>query len=154
MAAVIVQSWRETYRGLMRDEVLDAPDLLERRERFWAAALTDPRYSDNRALVAVRDGEIIGVAMSGPPLEPESPWSRQLFLIYMLAAHHGSGAGPALLDSVIDPDDVVGLWVAEANPRAQAFYRRHGFRRTGDPKVDDGVRVICMTRDPRLTIGA
>jgi hypothetical protein len=42
MALVIVTCWQETYRGLMADAVLDDPDFLPRRERFWTAALTDP----------------------------------------------------------------------------------------------------------------
>jgi hypothetical protein len=48
MALVIVTCWQETYRGLMADAVLDDPDFLPRRERFWTAALTDPRFSANR----------------------------------------------------------------------------------------------------------
>jgi hypothetical protein len=39
MARIHVQSWQETYRGLMADEILDRPGFVERRERFWAAAL-------------------------------------------------------------------------------------------------------------------
>jgi hypothetical protein len=38
MARIHVQSWRETYRGLMADEILDHPGFVERRKRFWAAA--------------------------------------------------------------------------------------------------------------------
>ena len=41
MARVHVDAWRETYRGLMSDAVLDDPGLPSWRERFWAAALTD-----------------------------------------------------------------------------------------------------------------
>lgn len=44
MAKVHVESWRETYRGVMSDDVLDDPDFVARRERFWEAALTDPQY--------------------------------------------------------------------------------------------------------------
>ena len=71
MARVVVRSWQETYRGLMRDEVLDDPGLVAFRERFWLAALTDERYRESRAAVAERDGEVIGVALAGPPDPPE-----------------------------------------------------------------------------------
>lgn len=37
MAGVHVDTWRETYRGLMKDAVLDDPGLLSWREKFWAA---------------------------------------------------------------------------------------------------------------------
>jgi len=32
MARVHVEGWRQTYRGLMTDEILDAPDFVDRRE--------------------------------------------------------------------------------------------------------------------------
>lgn len=146
MARVIVESRRETYRGLMRDEVLDDPGLVASRERFWTAALTDERYAANRAAVAERDGAIVGVAMSGPPLDADATWSRQLYILYVLAAQHGSGAGAALLDAVVSAGEDVALWVADPNPRAQAFYRRHGFVADGTTTVDDGVTEIRMRR--------
>jgi hypothetical protein len=105
IARVQVQSWRETYRGLMADQVLDDPDLLAVRERFWTTALTDERFSRNRIAVVEHDGELIGVAMSGPPENPDSPWARQLYVLYVLQQHHGSGAGAALLDAVVEAHD-------------------------------------------------
>ena len=149
MALVNVRCWQESYRGLMPDAVLDHPGFPAAREDFWTAALTDERYRDNRIAVAERDGEMVGIAMSGPPLEADSPWARQLYVLYLLAAHHGTGAGPALLEAVVDPEESVGLWVADPNPRAQAFYRKHGFVADGAVQVADGVREIRMVRDPR-----
>ena len=146
MARVHVRCWRETYRGLMTDAVLDDPDLPAARERFWTAALTGERYRDNRAAVAERDGELIGLAMSGPPLDDDAAWARQLYVLYVLAADHGTGAGPALLEAVVDPGDSVALWVADPNPRAQAFYRKHGFVPDGASQIGFGVREIRMVR--------
>jgi ribosomal protein S18 acetylase RimI-like enzyme len=146
MAQVVVRCWQETYRGLMSDEVLDDPGLLAARERFWTAALTDERYRHNRVAVAERDGELIGVAMSGPPLDDGATWTRQLYVLYVHVADHGTGAGPALLDAVVHPDESAGLWVADPNPRAQAFYRKHGFVADGATQVEGGVREIRMTR--------
>src|SRR5688572_30695634 len=109
MARVNVRSWQETYRGLMSDAVLDAPGFLAGRERFWTAALTDERYRENRVAVAERDGELVGIAMSGPPMEAGVAWARQLYVLYVYAADHGTGAGPALLEAVVDPDKSVAL---------------------------------------------
>jgi GNAT superfamily N-acetyltransferase len=164
MARVIVDCWRETYRGVMPDAVLDDPGLLSRRERFWTAALTDPQYDQNTVCVAMHAGTPIGVAMSGPPLDgaplgddsmdtaprdgaplaTKAP--RQLYVLYVYAAFHGAGVGEALLSAVIDADASAALWVADPNPRAQAFYRKHGFVRDGAVKIEDGVREIRMTR--------
>jgi ribosomal protein S18 acetylase RimI-like enzyme len=146
MARVNVRCWQETYRGLLSDAVLDDPGLLAVRERFWTAALTDERYRDNRVAVAERDGELIGIAMSGPPLDAGAAWARQLYVLYVYAADHGTGAGPALLEAVVDPQEPVALWVADPNPRAQAFYRKHGFVADGAAQAGDGMREIRMVR--------
>ena len=86
MARVHVRCWQETYRGLVPDAVLDDPGLLAVRERFWVAALTDERYRENRVAVAERDGELIGIAMSGPPLDAGAARARQLYVLYVYAA--------------------------------------------------------------------
>ena len=99
MARVNVQCWQETYRGLVSDAVLDDPGFLVARERFWTAALTDERYRENRVAVAERDDELVGIAMSGPPLDAGAAWARQLYVLYVHAADHGTGAGPALLEA-------------------------------------------------------
>jgi ribosomal protein S18 acetylase RimI-like enzyme len=146
MARVTVRCWQETYRGLMPDAVLDDPSLIAARERFRTAALTDERYRENRVAVAERDEQLVGIAMSGPPLDAAAAWARQLYVLYVHAADHGTGAGPALLKAVVDPEESAALWVADPNPRAQAFYRKHGFVADGRSQVEDGVREIRMVR--------
>jgi GNAT superfamily N-acetyltransferase len=145
MSAIHVQSWRETYRGtLMSDAVLDDPELLPARERFWAAALMDRRWASNRVAVAEWNGSLIGIAMSGPVTG--EAWSQHLYVLYVLEEHHGRGVGAGLLKAVIRPDERAALWVGDPNPRAQAFYCRSGFIPDGTVKVEDGVREIRMVR--------
>jgi GNAT superfamily N-acetyltransferase len=149
MAYVHVRCWQETYRGLISDAVLDDPSFPAARERLWAAVVTDERYREHRAAVAQRDGRLIGIAMSGPPTDIAATWARQLYVLYVCAADHGTGAGRALLLAVIDPAESAALWVADRNPRAQAFYRKHGFVADGTVQVEDGLREIRMIRDVR-----
>lgn len=153
IARVQARSWRETYRGVMADSVLDDPGLPAARERSWAATLAEERFARHRVAVAEHRGELVGIAMSGPPEDPDGPWVRQLFVLYVVRAHHGTGAGAALLDAVLDADESAVLWVADPNPRAQAFYRKHGFSADGARSATRGVPTIRMLR-PRRDAGA
>lgn len=149
MARVHVATWREAYRGLMTDEVLDDPEFVARREALWDRVLTDERPGRNRVAVAESTDGIVGIAMSGPPMDDDTAAERQLYVLYVYAAHHGSGLGAALLSAVTDESEPTCLWVADPNPRAQAFYRRSGFAPDGAERVDDGVRELRMLRGER-----
>lgn len=148
MASVHVESWQQTYRGLMRDEVLDDPGLVPARRRFWKAVLTDERYRSFRAAVAEADGAVVGIALAGPGTEPDVTWDAQLYVLYLLDAFHGSGAGRQLMEGVLPVGGSTGLWVADPNPRAQAFYARQGFLADGASKVEDGVSEVRLVRSP------
>ena len=109
-------------------------DTLERRTIAWRRRL------DGVAAVTVaeREEQIIGFAMGGDGRQKgqhDPVRDRELYSLYMLAVHHGTGAGQALLDAVLPPGMPAYLWVAEDNPRARRFYERNGF-------VPDGVRYL------------
>jgi GNAT superfamily N-acetyltransferase len=95
---------------------------------------------DGAVTVAESAGQIIGIAFGStgrqvgnhPPVR-----DRELYLLYVLAAHHGSGVGQALLDAVIPPGTPAQLWTAENNPRARRFYERNGFLPDGARFVDE-----------------
>ena len=116
MARVNVRSWQEAYRGLMPDAVLDDPGFVAARERFWTVALTDERYRANRVAVAEREGELVGIAMSGPPLDADAAWARQLYVLYVYAAEYGTGAGAALMEAGALSVRVLGVVSALAGP--------------------------------------
>ncbi len=131
MARVHVDTWLETYRGIMPDDLLDAPDLLDRRQRMWTQILAgDPERGLSRTA---------------------RPEARHLYVLYAYRSMHGTGVGQDLLDAVIDPTVTTALWVADPNPRAQAFYSKNGFVADGTVKTDeyDGVREVRMVRPAR-----
>ena len=130
----------------MPDAVLDDPGFLAVRERFWTAALTAERYRGNRVAVAERDGELIGIAMSGLPPGCRSGVGEAAVCALCACRRPRHRCRAALLEAVVDPEDPVALWVADPNPRAQAFYRRHGFVADGAAQVQGGVREIRMVR--------
>ena len=155
MARVHVQSWQETYRGIMPDALLDDPEALARRLRMWTAVLTDERYAADRVAVAEHDGRIVGIAMAAPPrADPAQGREREdgvleLHVLYLLAEHHGTGLGRRLLQATVPDGTAAALWVADPNQRAQAFYRAAGFVPDGGTKVEEGVHHLRLVRPAR-----
>lgn len=145
IAEVHVKCWQETYRGLMRDEVLDDPEMLSRREHMWTLLLTDSQYASVAVAIAELNSEIIGFASAGPPFDENREDGLQLHTLYVVRSSHGSGAGAALLAAVIGTE-AAQLWVADPNPRAQIFYRKQGFSFDGTARHEDGIRELRMVR--------
>lgn len=155
VAKVHVETWRETYRGLMPDELLDSPDMVENRRRMWTSLLTPENRRDYSSAIADQDGTVVGIALSGPSPGDERGSDRHLFVLYTYSAIHGSGVGQRLLDAVVNLEERTSLWVADPNPRARAFYRRNGFTCDGEIKTDeyDGVREVRMVRErPEVSV--
>lgn len=139
IARVHVDSWRETYAGVLHERYF-SQDAFERRAAFWERYLAlEPR--PGRLAVAVDGATIVGFANSGasvgPDVEHGFPVARplSLFCIYVLARAHGTGTGQALLDAILGRDPAQ-LWVLRGNARASAFYQRNGFHFDGAEYVD------------------
>ena len=62
--------------GVMTDEMLDDPQFVATRERFWMRGLTDERFAHHRVAVAEYGGELIGIAQSAPPTDADATWSQ------------------------------------------------------------------------------
>ncbi|WAP52059.1 GNAT family N-acetyltransferase [Arthrobacter sp. ATA002] len=152
LAAVHHRCWVETYTGMVRDafwEGFTVASLVPMWERL-AAGDTPLR----RTALAESGGELVGLAMAGPSSLREYPAfppvrERQLFMLYVLASHHGTGAGQSLLEAVVEAGPAQ-LWVAADNLRAQAFYRRKGFHpdgaRVAATPMSDDIPVLRMVR--------
>ena len=121
------------------------PERVEQRRQFLAAP--DPR------LIALDDSnEVVGLADAGPGLDADGPAQLEVYAIYVLRRTYGTGLGAALLRAAVS-DSPAYLWVLEDNPRARAFYLKHGFRPDGARKLLppewEELPVIRMVRPGR-----
>jgi ribosomal protein S18 acetylase RimI-like enzyme len=130
LARVHLECWRETYQRILSPAFL-ASQNVDDRQAMWERALNGPGAA--RQFVAEAGGVIVGFAGTKPP-PPECPDKQELWGLYLLKAHHGSGLGQQLLQAAIGNGGAV-LWVAEDNPRAHAFYRRNGFTFDGERQL-------------------
>ncbi|MGV1007966.1 MAG: GNAT family N-acetyltransferase [Dermatophilaceae bacterium] len=142
IASVQVQGWRETYGHLLPSRFYDDAELAARTDRWRVQLRQDP--SPMRVQVADEGGVVVGVAVAGPAQGEQPARALQLFAIYVRPSHHGTGLGARLLDAVCGAEPAQ-LWVAKDNPRAHAFYRKHGFAPDGlevaDPDLDGLLEV-------------
>ncbi|NNC11453.1 GNAT family N-acetyltransferase [Planctomonas sp. JC2975] len=147
IARVHVDTWRETYSGVLAERYF-SEEAYQDRPLMWTGYLS-LRPRPGRLSVAVHDGRIVGFANAADSALPAAshgiPPARplHLFAIYVRAAVYGTGTGRALLDAVIG-DDPAQLWVLRGNERAIAFYERNGFAFDGveyrDP-ADDRIEL-------------
>ncbi len=135
LGKVHVAAWQWAYRGLMPDEVLDSLRP-EARARAWKTWLGE-HDGGFQAWVAEVDGEVIGFASSGLPVDDDLPDdSIELLAIYLLEPYLHSGVGSRLLEAAeaawINEERQLGiLWVLEGNTGTIEFYERHGWNHDG-----------------------
>lgn len=149
IAAIHVQSWRETYTGLI------APDFLSRmtdesarqnREKSWQATISQGRED---VFVAEQGGEVVAFASVGPARDHPG-YASELMTLYSLQRVQRQGIGKALLRAVMEQVRGQGgknlaLWVLASNPTRQ-WYAAQGAREAGE-KVDGELLEVRMAWD-------
>ncbi|HEY5856367.1 MAG TPA: GNAT family N-acetyltransferase [Aldersonia sp.] len=131
LAACQIACWREAYRGLVPDHVLDAFDVEQRTQqydRILAAGTGHTVVAVETVAVDASDA-VVGFTSSGPLLDGELPGARcekALYALYVRRSRYGTGLADRLITTILG-DAAALLWVFEDNPRARAFYTRHGF---------------------------
>ncbi len=116
-------AWREAYAHFIPERFYDAKAEADRIS-MWKEALSQPRRGTLR--IALHHNQIIGFANYGPGKDDDAPRSHQLYGLYTLAAHHGTGLAHQLMAHVLGPQPSY-LEVFKDNPRAVRFYSKYGF---------------------------
>lgn len=90
-------------------------------------------------MCAELDGEIVGMALTGPPKDYLLPWVGQLYQIHVTPNHWRKGIGSALHEACTTAWRETGITVGvlevwSNNARAQSFYESHGWRPDGNTR--------------------
>jgi GNAT superfamily N-acetyltransferase len=135
--------WRETYADLMPADFLASLSADRSAQRFRASV--DEPDPGTVQLVGTADGVPVGFAMAGPTRDDPPDPPHELYVVNVLAEHHGTGLGERLLTGALTPTAGAGpvsLWVVRGNARARSFYARLGFTPDGRTKPHPGTGVI------------
>lgn len=136
-------TWREAYAGLVPETVFRQRE--ERGSGHWLERLSDP--AGDAVWLAHRDGVPVGFA-TAHAAGTEGPRPLCLQALYVRTSEYGQGTAANLLQLAVG-DAPCFLWVAKENPRALAFYRKHGFEPDGSTETVahwGGLTTVRMVR--------
>lgn len=156
VASLHIETWRDTYRGLMPDATLDALNLQEYEDR-WKRILS--QNDGNMRLVnigAFQDNVLLGFAAAGPPREAWG-YESELWVINIPKRFQKMGVGKALLKACLDHVLTLGaknmyLSCMVGNTNAENFYKKMGAIPTQRISQDDGYQERAWVWDDLATL--
>jgi GNAT superfamily N-acetyltransferase len=151
LARVLIDTSRVAHRGQVPDHLLDATPLAEkyaRSERNWRRALdaiAAGACPEERILVALEDGHVVGLGMACPRGIPEpqfAAFAGEVNVLYVLPTHQRRGVGRGLLRALVQHLLEVGLpslviQCVRANLPARRFYEAMGGTLVGERTFED-----------------
>lgn len=139
-AAALTRLAERTFRDAY-GSLADPVDMELHCARAFAVPIQAREVADEAlwTLLAELSGTAVGFAQLRPSPPPPCVQGHQpleLWRFYVDKPWHGQGVAAQLLDSVLtlarqQQGDTLWLGVWDRNPRAQAFYRKHGFAVVG-----------------------
>jgi GNAT superfamily N-acetyltransferase len=138
LARMHVESWRETYPGLVPEAMLASLSVAA-RTAAWAAILAEPARATG-VFVAELGGRIVGFGSCGPQRAHglrARGYDGEISALYVLRAFQRRAVGVRLLFRMAFQLEVIGfeaasLWVLRDNAPARRFYERCGGERVAE----------------------
>jgi len=124
---VHVESWRQTYAGIVPDAYLASLDE-KKRSAAWRQHLEGGQMS---MFVAEDASGIFGFVSGGAIREPIEGYDAELYAIYLMPARQRRGVGHELVLSLgkaltTDGFRSIAVWVLERNLSGVSFYKSLG----------------------------
>lgn len=132
IAKVHIQAWRETYRGLLPDHVLDELREDRRAEQWRRVFAANEGNAMNAQFVAEIHGDVVGFGSCGHGRYEtctKAGYEAEINSLYLLKRVQKQGVGTALflrmLRHLADHGvDTASCWVLDTNAGARRFYER------------------------------
>ena len=129
IADIQVETWRDTYAGLISDRTLLG---LSRRSHVesWHRILRDTRENNITRVAEGPDACVVGFANAGRARPTNLSYDGEVYTLYVLPDHQGAGHGRGLLGGLFSALSAAGcrsalVWVLAKNP-ARFFYEAMG----------------------------
>lgn len=146
IAVVRVKTWREAYKGLLPDSLLDNLSVEDSAIRFLEAINSQQAITVH---VAEESGKTVGFALSGPCREEGKVSTGEIYALYVLPAFQGKGIGNDLFGTSVKELSERGfkdlrVQALSGNPYSR-FYEARGGRVAGElSETIEGVTVTLQ----------
>ncbi|WP_336298357.1 GNAT family N-acetyltransferase [Sphingomonas sp. QA11] len=156
LSLVASATFLETFAGLLGGDDIGAHCAANNTPEKFTTWANDARGAVTIAEVENGHAPVGYAVLTVPDLPVDAgPADVELKRIYTLSLMHGSGLGPALMETAVDHAVRLGrkrilLGVYGRNLRAQAFYKRQGFQVIGERKFQVGTTFhddVIFARD-------
>lgn len=143
---VHIQTWQETYRGMMPDEFLDNIDAKKR------IAWHQNNIGQSGYMLAEESGRILGFIMYGQTRDSSDPTQGEIWGINLINEAKGRGIGEVLMrraatELIKNGFQEISLWVVKENESACRFYEVLGGTPDGHSKdVEIGGKNVSELR--------
>lgn len=97
LGRIHAQAWRESYTGLLSEELIANAGSIERRTTIRRRMFADSTPEWGHFLVETEQGEVVGFGDCGPAHEVKEFASAEIFTLYLLRSAQGQGIGKKLL---------------------------------------------------------
>lgn len=129
IADIQVETWRDTYAGLIPDRTLPGMSRTSHIEN-WRRVLRDSRAGTIARVAEGPDSRVVGFANAGRARPTNQPYDGEVYTLYVLPDHQGAGHGQRLLGAMFSALSAAGcrsalVWVLAGNP-ARFFYEAIG----------------------------
>ena len=129
IADIQVETWRDTYAGLIPDRTLLGLSRTSHTEN-WHRVLRESRADTITRVAEGPDSRVVGFANAGRARPTNLPYDGEVYTLYVLPDHQGAGRGQRLLGALFSALRDTGcrsalVWVLAGNP-ARFFYEAMG----------------------------
>ena len=148
LAYIQTESWKVAFVDILSPEELERCTNLQKAEQMYHSVLR--REGCNMAIELVDDYPHC-IAAWGTNRCDLGDTVGELICIHSLQNNWAKGYGSAMMEYVLaqlqqDKYDSVILWVFEENTRARKFYEKHGFERTKQKKLANGITEVMYEK--------